>query len=168
MPENLTFWIENTVVGFLYTLSAIFFIFHIYGIYDISLLLYNFKEYLPYIFIFVIVFCSVVGYSAQKILQFFIYTVKPKFKYEPQEEIRIAKNYPESLQKRYKYFYIVLVLFRHLIIGTILNWITILLWVDKYKLLISILFISLISILITTYFLHRQTFNEFKIILDKK
>ena len=168
MSEDLSFWVENTVVGFLYILVAIFFIFGIYD-YDVSDLEYLFnsiKDYLSYLFILSIGFCSIIGYSAQKILEIIICKIFPKYKYDVEKEKKIIQNFPDALQKRYSNFYTVLLLFRHLIVGTFLNWIAILFWLKNYELPISIFSIILISVFITTYLLHRKTFNQFKKMFD--
>ena len=163
MSEDLSFWVENTVVGFLYILVAIFFIFGIYDydVNDLEILLIKIKDYLTYLFIVSIAFCSIVGYSAQKVLEFIVFKIKPKYKYDVEKEKKILQNFPEALLKRYSNFYTILLLFRHLIICTLLISIALLVWLKNYGLTISIsiLFLSVFSF---TYLLHRKTFNEFK------
>ena len=167
MSEDVTFWAKNTVVGFIYTISGIFFIFCIYGIYNLSWL-ENLKNYFPYIFILAVVFCSIIGYSSQIILQYIIVLFKPKFKYDPKiEKATIENLQDERLYKKYQFLYIVLVLFRHLIIGTFLLGVSIFLWLflsGSYELMwaVNVVFPILFITFIITYRLHRKTFIVFR------
>jgi len=165
MSENLSIWIQNTVAGFLYTIAGLFFFLCLYGINDL-MFLDNLKDYLAFIIIGVIAFSSIVGFSAQKILEHIIYLIKPKFKYNADEEIKLI-NYSESLQKRHHNLYAVLVLYRHLILGSIIIWISLLCWLNssgnvEYWYPVSLISIFLIAIFIITYFLHRKSFIAFK------
>ena len=88
------------------------------------------------------------------------------FKYDAKEEIRFT-DLPNDIRKRKNHFYVILVLIRHLVIGTFILWYSITKWLfgaNKLEQISQITFI-LIPILILfciVYALHRKTFKQIK------
>ena len=165
MPELIIFYIENTIPGLIYITSGFFIYLYYYRIYDLSFL-NGVDNYLPYIFIILLAVASIIGFSCQKILQNFIYLIFEDFKYDAKEEIRFT-DLPNDIRKRKNHFYVILVLIRHLVIGTFILWYSITKWLfgaNKLEQISQITFI-LIPILILfciVYALHRKTFKQIK------
>jgi hypothetical protein len=165
MPELIIFYIENTIPGLLYITSGFFIYLHYYGIYNF-LFLKSIDGYLPYIFLVLLALASVIGFSCQKILENIIYLFSKKYKYNAKDDIKKANFQNELLKKRLNHFYLILVLLRHLIIGTFFLFISIAIWLhgaDKSDQIarISFILVPILIILGIVYVLHRRTFVQF-------
>ena len=168
MSDEFSFWVEHTISGALYMIAGLFFILFLFNGAS-SNLFCNLKDYAPYYFVGFITLSSIIGYSAQKILECFIGLICHKNRYDASKDIKMELNdkYTDSLRKRYHNFYIVLVLYRHLIIGTILNWISLSCWFSRNNLCGNIIPLSIICfvfcmLFVITYYLHRRTYIQFK------
>ena len=163
MSESIKFWIEHTVSGCIYTTSIIFLMLS----FNNDLFNNLPKELLPYLFIFFIAFSSIIGYSAQLIFSNIIHLILKEFKYNSKREFAIIQNNPSHIINIYYKVYIVLILFRHLILGTTILWGSLYIWLGsikktEYRCILSLISISLILLFIIVYILQRNGFNELK------
>jgi hypothetical protein len=166
MSEDMSLWVQHTVSGFLYIVSGFFLALRCFGIYDFNFLQCA-RDYLPYLFLGVIALSSIIGYSAQNILEFLIRLIFPKFKYNAIDEVNLTQKLIEPLQKRRHNYYVVLILFRHLVVGTLFLWASLLLWLCSgninYSCPVSIICLSFTGVFTITYLLHRQSFKEYEL-----
>jgi len=166
MSETIIFYIENTIPGILYISASFFFYLSFIGVYELSWI-EKISKYLPYIFIGILAISSIIGYSFQKIMEKIIYKIIPRHEYDPQKEIQIFKLENDQIKKRLHHFYVVLVLFRHLVVGTSLLLVSLVIWLYGAKnfdvlLNTTIIFLLLITLFTITYILHRRTFIRLK------
>ena len=158
MSEDLTLWVRNSISGFLYVVSAFFLILTSWRIHDLSFLQdLSVTPYLPYISLGVFALSTIVGYSAQIILENIIWLICPRFKSNAHQR----DNNDQELQRRLRTEYSILVLYRHLILGSILLWGSLLIWLAGHNSQdsagkVSLLCSSLLVLSIITYMFQRR------------
>jgi len=172
MLKEIKIWVELTIPGFLYILSGFFSYLLVFNINDLESPK-SLKDYSPFLSIFIIILSSIVGYSAYKLLERLVYLVRPKYNYNAKAEIKYMQKVPLELRTRYNDFYLILVFFRHLIIGTFLTGSTLILWLRcsnnlQYQNNVILIFIIFITLFIITYNFQKKTFKDFKEELEKE
>lgn len=172
MFRQIKIWIELTIPGFLYLLTGFFIFLIYYNINDLKFL-QNAKDYLPYISIIIIVLSSVVGHTAYKVLEHLIYLLRPKFKFNVTYDFNLSIKVPEKLKNRMAEYYVVLVFFRHLIVGTFSFGCALVIWLgctnnSQYQYPIILISVVFIFFFVLSYVLHRNRFKAIKVSIDKE
>jgi hypothetical protein len=172
MFREIKIWIELTIPGFLYLLTGFFLFLLCFNINDLKFL-QNTRDYLPYISIIIIVLSSIVGHTAYKVLQHLIYFVRPKFKYNATNNVKLIRKVPEIFQTPLSESYIVFVFFRHLIIGTFSVGCVLVIWLGcsnntQYQYPIILICVIFIFLFILSYIFQRKTHKAFKEAIEKE
>ncbi len=89
------------------------------------------------------------------------------FNYNATNDVKLIHKIPEFFQIRLSESYIVLVFFRHLIIGTFSIGCVLVIWLgcssnSQYQYPIILICVIFIFFFILTYILHRKMFKDFK------